>query len=175
MAAIIEFYNGEIVHPKGFTPGYIWQWPDQVLESEHTYIQWLFPLTVTSQYVESSPILTADEISEFKASPDLQSRLLRSFVVMLKFYGFSMDEAPDKNGKPRITEGPDFFYKKDNWLTPHNHNLLRISRILGSLTLLGLGRYAIAFHEALLKVNKDFPGIIHANSVEIWGRAVTPH
>jgi len=175
VGVIIEFYNGQIVHPKGFTLGYIWEWPDSVLESEHTYIQWLFPLMTTSQYVRSSPTITSDEISVFEASPDLRSRLLKSLLVMLKFYGFSISEAKDKKGMPTIGQGSDFFYKKDKWLSSQNHNMMRISRILSSLSLLGLGEYAIAFHNALLRTNEEYPGNMSKTTIEIWNRIVKPH
>ena len=59
---------------------------------------------------------------------------------MLRFYGMELQSEP-----LLVVQGPNFAESSANWLSPWNHNHLRITRILKSLSLLGLEREAQAF------------------------------
>jgi hypothetical protein len=48
-----------------------------------------------------------------------------------------------------ITKSAEYSERKQNQLNAGNHNYLRITRILTSLNLLGLGAYAQAFFKCL--------------------------
>jgi hypothetical protein len=68
-----------------------------------------------------------------------------------------------------------------NWISPGNHNHLRITRILKSLLILGLEEEARAFCECLKDIYraesaKSSPGISEV-TVSFWQRAVNvkPH
>ena len=63
---------------------------------------------------------------------------------MVEFYGFHI-----LNDSPRIEPSRAFPAAAANWLTPGNHNYLRITRILRSSRLLGLAPYSAAFFRAL--------------------------
>jgi hypothetical protein len=169
MSKIIEFYRGKpFVHPKGFTIDYIWGWDRDVLEQQHDYIQWLFPLATKSASIARSPVLTPEEIAEFRGSDELKERLLESFSIMLEFYGLIMTEDGE------ITIAPSFTYTSDRWISSGNHNYKRISRIIKSLMLLGLEEYAAAFHGILLSIYEDYPEEIGKNTLEHWNRSVSP-
>jgi hypothetical protein len=172
MADILSFYNNEVAHPKGFTAEYVWGWDDSVLEKEHTYIQWLFPLSVPSQSILTSPVITPAEVSRFRSDPGLQDKVKRSFQLMMRFYGFEVRVQPSPNGSASVLPGPDFQYKRDTWLRPENHNFKRITRILASLTLLGLAEHAQAFHRALLVVSREYPNIIGRQTLFFWSSAL---
>jgi hypothetical protein len=45
--------------------------------------------------------------------------------------------------------------------------------VLRSLRVLGLDAHAAAYHDALLKVNQDFPNRLGARSMMYWKRAAT--
>ena len=98
MSRIVDFYRGDTRHPLGVSIETIWEWDDRQLEYEHTYIQWLFPLREPSRAVPGSPTITAAEVGEFRSDPELRERVLRSFRLMLGFYGFAMRPAADPAG-----------------------------------------------------------------------------
>jgi len=163
---ILDFYSGkQFIHPLGFTIEYVWRWEWDVLETQHDYIQWLFPLTTKSAAVPRSPVITQDEVAAFRQDPGLRQKLLKSFQVMLNFYGFKL--APDVS----IAPDAEFAMKSGRWISVRNHNYLRISRILGSLTLLGLPEYARALRRALHEVFRTRAEDIGPETLAYWDRA----
>ena len=52
-----------------------------------------------------------------------------------------------------------------------NHNHLRLTRIIRSCRLLGLGPAAEELYRCLMNLDRDFPNRIGRKSVEYWGRA----
>ena len=96
----------------------------------HDYIQWLFPLPERSAFNATAPLLGPADIEAFQ-SPTLQAALGRSLARMQSFY------------RPERRAG---------WLSPGNHNLLRITRIIRCLTVLGQGPAAGSFLDAILKL-----------------------
>jgi hypothetical protein len=135
---ILDFYSGKaFIHPLGFTIDYVWGWGWEVLETQHDYIQWLFPLATKSSAVPRSPVITPEEVEAFRRDPGLRQKLLKS----------------------------------RRWISIQNHNSLRISRILGSLTLLGLPEYARALHRALREVSRTRAEDIGPETLGFWDRA----
>jgi hypothetical protein len=130
---IIEFYSGAEPDHRGRYLHEIQQWADGQLEVVHDYIQWLFPLPEPSGFNLAAPVLTRESIQEFRARPDLQGKLRVSFLRMLHFYGF---EARSGEGIT-VTRAPNLAANATGWLSPGNHNHLRITRILRCLTVLG--------------------------------------
>jgi hypothetical protein len=59
------------------------------------------------------------------------------------------------------------------WLHAGNHNFLRISRILRSLTLLGCSLYAVAFLECLEGIYAENRETIGNTTIGYWRRAGT--
>src|SRR5205807_2173322 len=129
----------------------IQEWPDDQLETIHDYIQWLFPLPEPSGFNVAAPVLTRECIQEFRSRPELQESLRVSFQRLMKFYGFEVLSI-----KPiKVNRAPNFAAKAKGWLSPHNHNHLRITRILRCLTVLGLETEAKAFFECLAEIYED--------------------
>ena len=145
MNRILAVYGGEGADHLGRTRSEIVAWSDQRLEYTHDYIQWLFPLTEGSPVNPYAPVLDAETIAEFRARPELRSRLLESFDCMLAFYGLRRSGA----GVAVISLADNFAARARNWLTAHNHNHLRITRILKCLRLLGLEVESLAFFDCL--------------------------
>jgi Opioid growth factor receptor (OGFr) conserved region len=167
---IVNFYSGEAPDHRGRFLHHIQEWDDARLESVHDYIQWLFPLTERSGFNPAAPVLTPDVIKVFRSREDLQQNLRQSFIVMLRFYGLEI------GGTDEVVRGRDFETKAENWLSASNHNHLRITRILKSLTLLGLEAEARAFFECLAQIyeeeeRKPEPAIT-AETLAFWGEAV---
>jgi len=172
MSRIVDFYRGEARHPLGVAIETIWGWNDRQLEDEHTYIQWLFPLQEPSRAVPGSPTIGDADAEVFQQDPDLRKRLLRSFKLMLNFYGFAVSEPSAGRGEVSITTGGDFAVKGRRWLTRQNHNHLRITRILKSSVLLGLKREAIQWFAELQRVYAAHAGIIGPATYEYWRNAI---
>jgi hypothetical protein len=142
---LVRFYARRAPDDRGRFLEDIQGWSDLQLERTHDYIQWLFPLTKRSAFNPSAPILDAKAISEFLSRPKLRANFRASLVRMLAFYGLEL-----VGDRPlRIVPSASFSEQAENWLTPLNHNHLRITRILESLMLLGLEEEAAAFFGCL--------------------------
>ena len=111
-------------------------------------------------------------MQEFRKRPELQQNLRVSFLRMLKFYGLEVDCAEEI----KVTRAPNFTAKATIWLSPGNHNHLRITRILRCLSLLGLEAEAKAFFDCLSEIYEDEQSrplpAISTETILYWGRAV---
>ena len=169
---VIAFYSGTEPDHRGRYLHEIQEWPDDQLEAVHDYIQWLFPLPEPSGFNAAAPILTHESIRDFLARPDLQENLRVSFLRMMNFYGFevlSIDPI-------KIARASNFAAKATGWLSPGNHNHLRITRILRCLTVVGLEVEAKAFLKCLAEIyedqrNKPLPAISD-ETMQYWIEAV---
>lgn len=162
---LLDFYQG-VANDKGVYFEDILKWDDQKLEDQHDYIQWLFPLTTKSPYNPTAPTTDDKSITLFKNDPVLRGEMLKAFKRMLKFYGFEMDS------KGNIVQAANFNKRAANWVTSGNHNYLRITRILKSLELHGLGIYKAPFLKALEKVAADHPNRV-GKAVNFWRSALS--
>lgn len=170
MNELIAFYNGDLVHPDDYTLDGILAEDDHWLEVEHTYIQWLFPLKKASGAVPGSPIISDREVELFRTDSELKMKLELSFQRMLAFYGFEL--ALDIDNRPGVIKAPNFDRRASVWLTSQNHNFMRISRILESLTLLGLPEEASMFLAALQELYEGNSSVIGSTTYQYWQRAV---
>ncbi|MEZ5427259.1 MAG: opioid growth factor receptor-related protein [Pyrinomonadaceae bacterium] len=145
-------------------------WDDIRLERDHHYIQWLFPLNTESEAV-FAPMLREFEVEELRNDPALREQMIFSLCRMLAFYGFVLRTEDDQIA---VLPSERQRERLGVWMTPENHNYLRISRILGSLRLAGLDEYAGAFLEALERLYKTPEGQAAIDGVAMWywrGRA----
>jgi hypothetical protein len=165
---LVQFYAGAAPDARGRMLAQIWAWDDDALERVHDYIQWLFPLPEPSRFNDGAPLLSAADIAAFAARAELSDNLRRSLRRMLAFYGFTLGEGP------RVAPAADFAAQAANWLTPLNHNFLRLTRIPRALSLLGLGNEARALLAALEAVYRSGgAAAIGERSLAFWRSAVT--
>jgi hypothetical protein len=148
---IIGFYSGTEPDHRGRHLHEIQRWPDDQLENVHDYIQWLFPLAEPSGFNVAAPVLNRESIEAFRARPDLQEKLRFSFIRMMSFYGLEVRSGE----RVTITRGPNFATKSTVWLSPGDHNHLRLTRILKCLNLLGLEAEAKALFACLSEIYED--------------------
>jgi len=111
-----------------------------------------------------APLVDDDVRRAFTSSPQLRATLGSAFERMLAFYGLTRDG-------DRIVRAPSFATQRANWLRPGNHNHLRLSRILRSLTLLGRGEDTEALLACLLAIAQEFPSRVASSTVGYWRRA----
>ena len=164
---LVNFYLGRAPDYKGRMLGDIWAWDHGRLEEVHDYIQVLFPLPEPSMFSSRAPILRDEEIIQFRADDMLPKNLLRSFELMLDFYGLKSRANP-----LRIEKASSFDERASNWLTAGNHNHLRITRILKCLRICGLVKQAVAFRDCLVEVHREFPRPISPETLDYWNSAV---
>jgi hypothetical protein len=124
---ILQFYRGTGTDNRGRRLDDILSWDDAQLENNHDYIQWLFPLPEPSGFNPGAPTLVQADIVAFRQYGALRRAVLTSLGVMRRFYGLDGATA-----------------RQASWLTPGNHNMLRLTRIIRSLHLLGLDEEAAA-------------------------------
>ncbi|KAM9408248.1 opioid growth factor receptor-like [Pholidichthys leucotaenia] len=135
----LNFYHGNIPsRPDGMLISEIHQdWYGQydTLEYTHTYIQWLFPLQEPGLNSEAFT-LTKEEIEDFREDKTAKENLLKSYKLVLDFYGIELRDE-ETGGVKRNKNWEERF---DN-LNSHTHNSLRITRILKCLGTLGFPHY----------------------------------
>jgi hypothetical protein len=122
--------------------------PDARIEAVHDFIQWLFPLPTRSAAQPDAPILGEAEIAAIRCDPRAVANLARASERMLRFY--------------RETDG---------WLTPHDHNHLRITRIITSLRHLAGQDSARAFHAGVLARHHAAGAPVNEQSLHYWAAA----
>ncbi|XP_009325162.1 PREDICTED: opioid growth factor receptor [Pygoscelis adeliae] len=137
----LSFYKNEIRFlPQGLLiEDLLESWWDnyEVLEENHSYIQWLFPLREHGMNWRAKP-LTCQEIQAFKRSKEVMQRFARAYQLMLRFYGISL-----------INEKTGGLKRAENWaerfqnLNRFSHNNLRITRILKCLGEMGYEHYQV--------------------------------
>ncbi len=154
MSRIIAFYLNNEPNPQGRTLDDIWRMSDEDLLATHDVVQWLFPLAESSKFQPQSPVLTDKQIEAFRGDARLQENLRRSFVRMIHVFGLAYD-------------GREVWQTGNVEIWMHlNHNWLRFTRILKSLTLLGAPDEAMAFLRFLEKKIGNVPSMDH------WRKAV---
>jgi hypothetical protein len=164
---LIPFYRGQAANNNGVTLDQILSRDDARLEEMHNYIQWLFPLQTPSGPNPTAAILDSATIQTFRADPALKNQVLRSFRRMLSFYGLRMEGTTGS-----ISRAPDFSVRSAVWLTAHNHNFLRISRMIQSLHLLGLSDCSRSFFHVMETIyQNEGRGIIGETTYQYWRRA----
>ncbi|KAM6378074.1 opioid growth factor receptor isoform 2-T2 [Pluvialis apricaria] len=137
----LSFYKNEISFlPQGLHIEILLEaWWDnyEVLEENHSYIQWLFPLREHGMNLRAKP-LTCQEIQAFKKSKEVMQRFIRAYQLMLRFYGIIL-----------VNEETGELKRAGNWaerfqnLNRFSHNNLRITRILKCLGEMGYEHYQV--------------------------------
>ncbi|XP_043837276.1 opioid growth factor receptor isoform X2 [Dromiciops gliroides] len=156
----LKFYKNEIAFlPNGyFIEDILKNWKEDydILEDNHSYIQWLFPLRERGVNWHAKP-LTLREIQEFKKSEEVMRRFVQAYELILGFYGIELEN--HKTGKVRKA---DNYQERFQNLNLHSHNNLRITRILKCLGEMGYEHYQVPlihfFLEEIL-VNHYLPSV----------------
>jgi hypothetical protein len=116
-----------------------WATNYNLLEVHHGYIQWLFPI-YESGLNGYAQILQRHEAETMKQSKDIMMRVMRSYRLMLGFYGAELDN--EETGQLR--RASNYRSRFEN-LNRCRHNYLRITRILKFLGEVGLERLKLPF------------------------------
>lgn len=160
-APLVAFYRDGAPDDRGRTLAEILAWPDEGLEAVHDYIQWMFPLPERSGANPSAPTLDEATIRAFHATAEMRNRLRQAFERMLRFYGLMWTGSA-------VERAPEFADRARDWITPMNHNHLRLTRILRSLRLLGLEVESAALYRTLEAICREYPTRISPRTCDFW-------
>ncbi len=146
---LVQFIAGGGVDSNGRTHADVLAMDDASLEREHDYIQWLFPLREQSGAVWDAPTLTSDDIADIAHEDDARQAMHRALERMRRFYAES-----------------------DHWLVPHEHNHLRITRILKSARILLGKQEAYTFHQFIIGRVRGMGAQIRDENMAYWNVAI---
>jgi hypothetical protein len=122
---------------------------DARIEGVHDFIQWCFPLREASLAVPGAPVLSRAEAEAIRGDPVALSGLRAALGRMTRFYA-----------------------ETDGWLRSHDHNHLRITRILTALSDLLGAEAAGEFHAFVTARNAGAGGPINPVSLRYWESAL---
>lgn len=148
MSRIVDFLEERGTDSAGRRLAEVLAFDDAALERHHDFIQWLFPLAEASGAVPGSPVLDARDVAVIRASVPAQRALEAAASRMRRFYE-----------------------DRDHWLGAHDHNHLRITRIIRSLRLLVDDAAADAFRASVLKRVEAADAPVNATTRGYWDAA----
>jgi hypothetical protein len=90
MSAIVDFSREGRARPDGPTLRQIMSWSDQEMEQSRNAFEWLFLLDRSTRDEPRAPILTEEEVAQFKSYPELRTALLKSLIGVLRMYGLKI-------------------------------------------------------------------------------------
>jgi len=165
-AAVFNFLAGTGPEHRGLSLRDVLSRPDEELEDDHAYIQWLFPLDTPSEVNEHAPVLTRAELRALGENVAAAAGTAQAFDRMMAFLGL---EARVTRTAVTVAPGPAFSQRAEDWLLVPTHNDLRISRMLRSLALQAQHSRAQAFLEALTCLIG--PGLYGQRALTRWRAA----
>ena len=122
---------------------------DAHIEGVHDFIQWCFPLHEASLAVPGAPVLARAEAEAIRQDPAALSGLRAALGRMTRFYA-----------------------ETGGWLRSHDHNHLRITRILSAVADL-LGAEAAGEFQAFVPARNAAAGApINDASLRYWDAAL---
>ncbi len=149
---LIAFYTGYGKDSRGYTLNDILAWNDLQWEHDHSFIQWVFPLPEPSKFNLKAPLLSDEVIFQFRDNKIMQANMLRSIERAKQFYGAYRTD------------------KKPHWLTPRNHNYLRMTRILRCLTALWFVNEAGRLNDWLHQLYDE--ELVGKETLAFWDNAI---
>ena len=128
----------------------IWSFTDEDIEHTHDFIQLLFPLNEQSESVFHGYYLnTKSSIINIKSNDLAKSNIVTSSKWFLSF-----------------------LERNTHWRSRHDHNYLRITRIIKSLRLLVSDEEANKFYESFIElIDESLRSKINLTTLSYWENA----
>ena len=128
----------------------IWNFTDEDIEHTHDFIQLLFPLNEQSESVFHGYYLnTKSSIINIKSNDLAKSNIVRSSKWFLSF-----------------------LERNNHWRRRHDHNYLRITRIIKSLRLLVSDEEANKFYKLFMQqIDESLKSKINLTTLSYWENA----
>lgn len=157
----INFLKGKTADRHGRKIGDFLTLSEQEMESDHEWIQWVFPINTPSPHNPYAGQLFDGSYNYFKSN----SALCRQQVDFLKKYSESIGL-----GWGTGRDDPQKFFSIIN--DPYNHHVKRISRVLKHLMLTGKMYAAQNWFSWLLQMIGYNPNVISGYTVALWAAIV---
>ena len=145
MTSLCSFLTGHETNSSGWLLSHVWKFNDTQIENTHTFIQWVFPTDEPSRAIPGSPVLDEEQILEIQNSEQAKQNLSKS----AEWYF-------------------DFLRRNNFWRKPHDHNHLRITRVIKSLRLLCGDDEADNFKEQFWQLLGTDISQIPSKTIEYW-------
>ena len=114
-------FKGRMIHE-------IWDYSDDAIESNHDFIQLIFPLNKKSKSVFHGYYLDKDDlVKSLKEDHNVQQNIVKSSKWFLSF-----------------------LKRNNHWKSNYDHNQLRITRVIECLRLLVGNKEADAFYQSVI-------------------------
>ena len=128
----------------------IWNFSDEAIEHTHDFIQLLFPLNEKSSAVSNRIYLDSNEaVQSIKANKLATENIVKSSKWFLLFLA-----------------------RNSHWKRKHDHNYLRVTRIIKSLRLLVSDHEANKFYELFMQlVDENLKLKINSITLHYWENA----
>ncbi|MGL4476260.1 MAG: opioid growth factor receptor-related protein [Shewanella sp.] len=125
----VKFFKSEIADNRGNLIDTYQKYDDFWLEHDHKFIQLLFPIDTGTRFNRHAPLVNELTIATFEQDPALKAAHLANLDRLLAYY--SMQRSGSKISAARAINP-----KNCAWLKWHDHNQLRLTRIMRSIWLL---------------------------------------
>ena len=128
----------------------IWNFSDEDIEHTHDFIQLLFPLNEESNAVSNGIYLDSSEaILSIKVNKLATENIVKSSKWFLLF-----------------------LTRNSHWKRKHDHNYLRVTRIIKSLRLLVSDQEANKFYESFMQlIDENLISRINSTTLDYWENA----
>ena len=145
MSSLCSFLTGHETNSSGWLLSHVWKFNDTQIENTHTFIQWVFPTDEPSRATPGSPVLDEEQILEIQNN----------------------DQA-----KQNLSKSADWFFnflrRNNYWRKAHDHNHLRITRVIKSLRLLCGDDEADYYKEQFWQLLGADISQIPSKTIEYW-------
>ncbi|PWW80274.1 hypothetical protein C7212DRAFT_361226 [Tuber magnatum] len=148
----------------------ILRYPNTRLESDHSYIQFLFPTDSTSSYNPSAPPLPAGFRHALMTTPGFGECCIMGVRRMMVFWGFQ-HRGTSSTGRPLWRLAPNFTAEHHGWTRRVDHNHLRINRAIRFMRLVGGDRIARAVYRCVMAAIRERNLPVNKRSRRLWRRA----
>ena len=166
--ALINFYTSDGLDSleRSFTS--LLSFDENQLENEHNFIQTMFPLHEPSNMISNAPILTREIAALLSTNKIARERFLKALLIFRNFLGITGTSSIISTRKTSI----DNVIRQKRivlWLYNGNHNILRVTRIIRSLRLVGLEREALDFYRDVS--HEGHAAGLESKTLAYWRRA----
>ena len=128
-------------------------------ETNHNFIQWIFPTNIPSNHQQHVPILVQPNIDKLIEDPIFLDRYAECFIKFMNFMKIDIQ----KQGQTIL------FVVTDGFSHKRSHNYLRMSRLINSLRCFAFDDVSTALYNALVKDIGLKPDFVK-QSANFWAR-----
>lgn len=164
MSDIASFISGESPDKFGRHIDQILAYNHFWLEHDHKYIQVLFPIDEGTKFNRHAPVVDAHDREVFARDESLRNAHIKALDLMLEFWGMERNDRA-------ITSSLALSPSNHIWLKVHDHNQLRLTRVIRSLYLLGNQELASNLSEFVIAAATEFGGVSD-KTITYWKGAI---